>query len=331
MMKATVMHKNGSPDEDLVLSVVDGIEVSPPAKGEILVKVHAAAINPIDYKLIKADVPGKKQGRVGFDFAGVVEAVGPGCSDAFKVGDAVFGDTAKRQGSFAEYVSVLEAAVCLKPEGTTFREAAAVPLAGLTAYQGLMGNGKGFTIEGSRVGILGGSGGVGSFAIQMAKALGAAFVITTSSNVEMVTSLGADEVINYREKDVVESMAGKDLDLVFDCVGGVESWHAAQRGLKKGGCFATIVGDSPVVSAGIIPGIVNRKFWSNFGAPNYRLFLTNSESNGDLNAIKKMIEEKKVKVLVDERKFTLTTESVHELFKAIMSHRTKGKLVLDVC
>ena len=93
-------------------------------------QVHAAAMNPIDYKLIKGDVPGKKNGRVGFDFAGVVEAVGPGCSDKFKVGDEVFGDTAKRQGSFAEYVSVLEACVCLKPEGISFREAAAVPLAG---------------------------------------------------------------------------------------------------------------------------------------------------------------------------------------------------------
>jgi NADPH:quinone reductase-like Zn-dependent oxidoreductase len=194
-----------------------------------------------------------------------------------------------------------------------------------------MGNGKGFNIEGARVGILGGSGGVGSFAIQMAKALGAAFVITTSSNVEMVTNLGADEVINYREKDVVESMTGKDLDLVFDCVGGVESWNAAQQGLKKGGHFATIVGDSPVVSIGLLPGIINRKFWSNFcDKHQYRLFLTNSESPSDLNAIKKMIEEKKVKVLVDERKFLLTTESVHEFFTAIMSHRTKGKLVLDI-
>jgi len=146
----------------------------------------------------------------------------------------------------------------------------------------------------------------------------------------MVTELGADEVINYREQDVVGSMAEKELDLVFDCVGGIESWHAAQRGLKKGGHFATIVGDSPVVKVSMLGGIINRKFWSNFGGPTYRVFLTDSEASGDLEAIKKMLEEKTVKVLIDERKFELTTESVQELMKAMKSHRTKGKLVLDV-
>jgi NADPH:quinone reductase-like Zn-dependent oxidoreductase len=213
--------------------------------------------------------------------------------------------------------------------GISHREAASLPLAGLTAYQALTGSG--IKVEGANVCILGGSGGVGSLAIQMAKALGAASVVTTSSNVDFVTALGADEVINYRETNVVEALKGRNLDLVFDCVGGVESWTAAQSGLKKsGGKFVTICGDSAKPGIGMVPGLVNRKFWSNFGFPAYRFLLMDATKQADLIAITGMVEEGKVKPLLDERHFTLDTESVHKLVAAIKSHRTRGKLVMDV-
>jgi NADPH:quinone reductase-like Zn-dependent oxidoreductase len=332
-MKAVVVHKVGDPEDEAVLSVIDDAPIGEPARGEILVRVHAAAVNPIDYKLTQGDVPGVKQNRFGHDVAGVVEKVGADCT-MFKVGDEVYGmlkvgDTAKNQGSFAEFLSVKECSLAPKPAGSSAREAAALPLAGLTAYQGLTGSG--IAVEGARIGILGGSGGVGSLAIQIAKALGASHIVTTSSNADFVRALGADEVINYREANVAEALKGSELDLVFDCVGGVESWAAARAGLKKtNGKFCTIVGDSDKPSIGMVPGIVNRKFWSNFGFPTYRWLLVDGTKQADLVAITGLVEEGKVKPILDERHFTLDTKSVHQMIAAIKTHRTKGKLVMDV-
>jgi len=110
----------------------------------------------------------------------------------------------------------------------------------LTALQGLQGAGL---KEGMKVAIMGGSGGVGSLAIQMAKALGASHVYATGSSVELIKGLGVDTVINYKETSVLEALKGKDLDIVYDTIGGYENWEAAQAGLKKNGTFVTLVGD----------------------------------------------------------------------------------------
>jgi NADPH:quinone reductase-like Zn-dependent oxidoreductase len=331
-MKAAVLKKNGNPTTTDVLAVVDAMEIPTPIKGEILVKVKSASMNPIDYKLMQGDFPGLKEGLVGYDVSGVVASIGPDTVTTLKVGDAVYADSASTKGgSFAEFVRVQAVAASLKPKNIDFREAAALPLAGLTALQGLVTHGG--LKHGGRVAILGASGGVGSLAVQMAKySLGASHVFATGSSVDFIKGLGADTVINYREVNVEEALAGNELDVVFDTVGGYDGWLAAQGGLKKGGVFVTVVGDGTSIPK-MIPGILWRKLMSLFGGPTYDLYLTDTTAPAvvaDMATITKMVESKEVKPVLDDRVFELTTESVHEMIKASMSHRTKGKLVLTV-
>merc|ERR1719491_2264855 len=314
MMKAVIQHKNGDPTSAEVLSVVENVAIPEPNEGELLVKVACAAINPVDYKIVEGHFPGKSN-RFGSDVSGTIAKMGPGCdaTDAdgstFKVGDKIYADAIATGGSFAEYMLVQEVAACRMPKNSTFKEAAALPLAGLTALQGLTTQGRKLQLRGQKVAILGGSGGVGSLAVQMAKALGAAHVYATGSAVELIRQLGADTVINYREvASVEEEMKGLKLDLVFDTVGGSDSWKAAQASLKSDGNFVCLVGD-------------------------YGTFLTDTKAPSvitDMKQLTKFVESGAVKALVDERDFQLTTESVGDIVKASMSHRTKGKLVLSV-
>jgi len=330
-MKAAIQHKNGDPTSPEVLSVVDDAPIPEPAAGQVLVKVACASLNPIDYKLVAGDFPGKTAGPFGADVSGTVERLGPGC-DAFKPGDRVYADAIKTHGSFAEYAVVEAAALSPMPKNASFKEAAALPLAGLTALQAFATHGK--LRAGQKVAIMGGSGGVGSLAVQMAKALGAAHVYATGSAVDLIKGLGADTVINYKETSVVEAMAGLELDLVFDTVGGVDNWLAARGGLKRGGAFLSIVGDG-----GSIASIMRAVLWRNavglfgFAGPTYKVFLTSTDAPGvaaDMRKLTELVEAGKVKPLVDARAFELTTASLGDLIKASMTHRTKGKLVMTV-
>jgi NADPH:quinone reductase-like Zn-dependent oxidoreductase len=329
-MKAAILHKNGDPTTTEVLSVEENVKIPEPEKDEILVKVAAASINPVDWKLMNGDFPGKKNGPVGIDVSGTVEKIGAETETSLKVGDQVYADAFATQGSFAEYVLVKAVAASIKPSNIDMAQAAALPLAGLTALQGLLTHG-GFK-EGHKVCILGGSGGVGSLAVQMAKALGASEVWATGSSVDLIKGLGADNVINYREQSVVEELNGKEFDLVFDTIGGYEGWEAAAGALKKGGSFVTLVGDGGGLLS-MMPGIIWRKLMAALGGPAYNLFLTNTKAPEvikDMTKLTDLVEAGKVKPVLDERSFELTTESVHELIKASMSHRSKGKLVLKV-
>jgi NADPH:quinone reductase-like Zn-dependent oxidoreductase len=332
-MKAALQHKNGDPTSPEVLSVVDDAAIPEPAEGQVLVKVACASVNPIDYKLVAGDFPGKAAGPFGCDLSGTVEKLGPGCG-AFpgKVGDRVYADAIETPGSFAEYAVVKAGALSPMPANVSFKEAAALPLAGLTALQAFQTHGK--LRAGQKVAILGGSGGVGSLAVQMAKALGAGHVYATGSAVDLIKGLGADTVINYKEVDVVAAMDGLELDLVFDTVGGVENWLAAKGGLKKGGAFLSIVGDG-----GSIASIMRAVLWRNavglFGlvGPTYKVFLTSTDAPGvtaDMKKLTELVEAGEVKPLVDAREFELTTASLGDLIKASMTHRTKGKLVATV-
>lgn len=330
-MRAVVVRQLGDPRDAATLEV-QTVPVRDPRDAEVRIKVKCAAVNPVDYKLIEGTGPmSKKAGAlVGFDVSGVVDAVGPNCTSGLQVGDEVYADVAKTQGSFAELVTAQEKCVCRKPPCLTFRAAASLPLAGLTAIQALQRQGQ--LQAGGKVGVLGGSGGVGSLAIQVAKALGAAHVVTTASSPDYVKALGADQCINYREESVEEALRGQDLDVVFDCVGGRASWVQAQAGLKPGGTFVTIVGDDPVPGLRMLLGIAGRKLWSFFGGPGYKVFLTDTSDHvaEDMRTLSALVDQGKLKPQLDERKFALTDESVREMFAAIMSHRTKGKLVMDV-
>ncbi len=263
-MKAIIYTKYGSPD------VLHLEEVKKPSPGdnEVLVKVHAASINASDWhyltadpfpmRLIGAGLFKPKNTILGIDIAGCVEAVGRNVKQ-FRSGDAVFGDIlGLGSGSFAEYVSVPESALAFKPSKVSFEEAAAVPVAAVTALQGLRD--QGHIQPGQKVLINGASGGVGTFAVQIAKAFGAEVTAVCSTrNLEMARSLGADQVIDYTKEDFAQN--GRQYDLIL-AVNGYHPLSAYQRALTPPGhlrfCGRLASANVPIP----VPGIPNvKKRW----------------------------------------------------------------------
>lgn len=212
-----------------------------PARGDVLVRVHAAGVNPVDWKVREGRLQGRVNHRLplilGWDVAGVVEELGVGVTH-IKVGDAVYArpDIA-RDGAYAEYIAVRAAELALKPRSLDFIHAAAVPLAALTAWQSL------FDAAGLRAGqsvlIHAGAGGVGHFAVQLARWRGARVVATASkSNAEFLRGLGADEVIDYHDTPFEDAVT--DMDVVLDTQGGA-IYERSWRVLKKGGIIVSLI------------------------------------------------------------------------------------------
>ena len=236
-MKAVVFRKYGSPD---VLQLVE-VEKPAPQANEVLVKVVATAVNPADNHLLSGmlrfstGLLKPKNQILGSDIAGRVEAVGPNVTQ-FKEGDAVFGDLSGHdRGGFAEYVVAPESTLALKPANVTFEQAAAIPMTAVTALQGLRD--KGQLQPGQRVLINGASGGVGTFAVQIAKAFGGEVTaVVSTGKVGLVCAIGADHVIDYTQEDF--SQAGQQYDLIFDTVGNRAVAEYA-RALKPMGHFVT--------------------------------------------------------------------------------------------
>ncbi|GMH99215.1 hypothetical protein TrST_g6329 [Triparma strigata] len=292
----------------------------------VQISTRALSINPVDYKMITGELNFNKKPLprgFGSDVAGVVEAIGSDVT-RLKVGDEVYSD-AIGFTPFGEVFRVPESKVSLKPQSLSFSEAAAIPLAGLTALQALRD--KGSMKSGAKVVIFGGSGGVGSFAIQIAKALGASEVVTTSTNEALCKQLGADRVINYRNETASEVLQSSHYDLVFDTVGGYNHYEQGVKLLKSSGTYVTIVGDG-VSLPKLIPRLLWRKFKSNFTSPGYQIFLTDSNSS-DLDVLTQLVNEGKLKASIDST-FQFTDEGVREMFKKQMSGRTKGKNVMEV-
>jgi NADPH:quinone reductase-like Zn-dependent oxidoreductase len=227
-------------------------EMEKPQAGEneVLVKVHAASVNPYDWHFMRgtpyiirvamSGFPKPKVIRLGHDVAGEVEAVGKNVTQ-FKPGDAVFGSCAGTfAGSFAEYARAPESALVIKPENVTFEQAASLPIAALTALQGLRD--KGHIQPGQKVLVNGAAGGVGTFAVQIAKAFGAIVTgVCSTRNVEMVRSIGADHVIDYTQEDF--SGSGKKFDLFLDAVGN-RSLSACKRVLTPKGILVMAGGEA---------------------------------------------------------------------------------------
>ena len=236
-MKAIVYHKYGPPD------VLELQETKKPSvkEGEVLVKVHAASVNPLDWHILRATpffaraatgLLKPKHKILGADLAGRVEAVGRNVKQ-FQPGDEVFGDTFGRLGlgAFAEYVCVPEDGLVLRPTSTTFEETAAVPVAAITALQGLRD--KGQIQSGQKVLINGASGGVGTFAVQIAKSFGAEVTgVCSTRNLDMVRSIGADHVIDYTQEDFTKN--GQTYDLIY-CAVGNRSAADYKRALNPNG------------------------------------------------------------------------------------------------
>jgi NADPH:quinone reductase-like Zn-dependent oxidoreductase len=238
-MKALVIRGFGEPD---VLSYEDTAMPPSPAAGELRVRVHAIGINPLDHKVRAGMVPSLVADRfpfvLGWDLSGTVESIGDGV-DGFAPGDEVYAMIdLHRGGAYAEYAIVLAGEVAKKPKGLTHEQAAAMPLAGLTAWQALVEHGG--IGSGQTVLVQGGSGGVGSFAVQIAKAKGAKVIATASGkNQDLLRELGADVAIDY-ETTKFETVA-KDVDLVLDTVGG-ETLARSIAVVKPGGMVVSITG-----------------------------------------------------------------------------------------
>jgi NADPH:quinone reductase-like Zn-dependent oxidoreductase len=232
---AIQVHDYGDPNQ----LQLEQIPVPEPQEGEVLMRVHAAGVNPMDWKIrtgmLKNFMPATFPYVPGADLAGVVVKVGPGVT-AFQPGQAVFGRTS--HGSYAEYTIAPASTLALKPASLSYDEAATIAVGATTAWQGLFDNGK--LQPGQRVLILGGAGGVGNFAVQFARWKGAQVISTASTrNVDFVRSLGAETVIDYTQTQVADAV--HDVDLVFDTVGG-SALAGVLPTLKRGGTLVSIAG-----------------------------------------------------------------------------------------
>ena len=297
LMKAIVYRCYGSPD---VLAFED-VEKPTPADDEVLVKVHAASVNPLDWHYMRGSpyfmrlgsgLGAPNDSSMGVDFAGTVEAVGRNVK-RFKPGDEVFGG---RSGAFAEYVIVPEdRALVLKPANMTFEQSAAVPIAAITALQALRDKGK---IEpGQKVLINGASGGVGTFAVQIAKSFGAEVTgVCSTRNVDMVRSIGADHVFDYTREDYTKS--GQRYDLIIDMVGN-HSLLANRRVLKPDGIFV-IVGGPKGNWLGPVMSPIKALMLSPFVGQEFVMILAQLRQD-DLAILRDLMQAGKVTPVIDRR------------------------------
>jgi NADPH:quinone reductase-like Zn-dependent oxidoreductase len=322
-MKAVVRDKYGPPD------VLDLQEVEQPelADDGILVRVRASSVNPVDWYDVTGrpwiarpmtGLRGPKTRLIGRDFAGTVEAVGKDVTD-LQPGDDVFGGKSGG-GSLAEYVCV-PLGVARKPVNLTFEETAAVPVAALTALQGLRDHGK--LQPGREVLVNGASGGVGTFAVQIAKALGAEITAVCSTrNVEQARSLGADHVIDYTVEDFTRS--GRRFDLILD-VAGSKSWSQCRRVLNRHATLV-IVGAKGNPLLGPLGHIAKVRLAALRGSQKAVFFIANF--NGpDLDALRELLESGKVKPVVEKR---YELGEVADALRYLGEGHAQGKIAITV-
>lgn len=323
-MKAIVYTHYGAPSEVLKLTEV---ERPSPGDDEVLINVHAASINAADWHIVRAEpflarlsTGLRKPNHTipGADVAGRVEAVGSRVT-RFRPGDAVFGDLSGcGWGAFAEYVCARETAVVEKPANITFEQAAAVPLAAVTALQGLRDKGR--LQSGQRVLINGASGGVGSFAVQLAKAFGADVTgVCSTQKVAMVRSLGADQVIDYTQTDVTHT--GQQYDLILDAA--AFRWFLEyRRALRPNGRYVLVGGST----LGLFQTMLMGPVVSMFGSNDYGTILARPNTK-DLGVIAELLETGKVTPVID-RCYPLS-ETV-DAFRQLEERQVQGKIVITV-
>src|SRR6266516_3218999 len=324
-MKAIVYHTYGSPD---VLKLEE-IEKPTPKDNEVLVQVHAASVNAADWHLMRGTpflarlvngLQKPKNTKLGADVAGRVEAVGRNVTQ-FQVGDDVFGCIPIHElGSFAEYVCAHEDALALKPAKMTFEQAAAVPLAAFTALQGLRD--KGQIQPGQKVLINGASGGVGTFAVQIAKSFGTAVTgVCSTGNVDMVRSIGADHVIDYTQADFTKN--GQRYDLIFDAVGN-RSVSDYKRALSTNGICA-VAGFTTLPN--LLQVLVLGSWVSRSGSKKIGQIETANPHKKDLVFVKELLEAGKVVPVIDR---TYPLSEVPEAIRYLEAGHAKGKVVITM-
>jgi NADPH:quinone reductase-like Zn-dependent oxidoreductase len=306
------------------------LEKPAPAENEVLVHVRAASINPADGHLIRGAWPIRpmtglrkpKNTRFGTDFAGVVEAIGKGVTN-FKPGDEVFG---AKNGAVAEYVCVrADKAVVLKPANVTFKQAGSVAIAGLTALQGLRD--KGHLQAGQKILINGASGGVGTFAVQIAKAFDAEVTgVCSTRNLDLVKSIGADHAIDYTKEDFTKT--DQRYDMIYDLVGNHSFSERRQILTRNGICVLGGIG-----GAGLHPGMWGRiganfatAFRSRFTSQKFVTYIAKL-TKADLNVLRELMQSGKVAPVIDRSyKISETQAAVRYLEEG----HARGKVVITM-
>lgn len=332
-MKALKITGYGDVKNNLVFSEVEKPTVK---DNQVLIEIHSASVNPIDYKIIEGIL---KQIRklnfpcpIGFDVAGIVVERGSNVT-RLKVGDEVYSRVpSESPGTFAEYIAVDSDVVCLKPSNLNFSESASLPLVGLTTIQSFD---KASLKSGNKVLIHAGSGGIGTFAIQYAKSKGAYVYTTTSTkNVEWVKELGADRVIDYKTENYLNIV--NNIDIVYETLGGNYTIDAFKV-IKNGGKVVSLIGNVDKETARELE--LNRVFRFMLALKRmkitrqikhksayYKLILMNSNGT-QLNEIKKLVEDKLIKPVID-KEFSFS-ESIDALLYQ-KSGRAKGKIIIKI-
>ncbi|MCG8514429.1 MAG: NAD(P)-dependent alcohol dehydrogenase [Halanaerobiales bacterium] len=311
-MKAIVFAKYGSPD----LLQLKEVEKPVPQDNEVLIKIHASSVNPFDWRTMRAKpffirlqegLLKPKNKRLGADFSGQIEAVGRKAKQ-FQPGDKVFGICS---GAFAEYVCVNEDEIALQPAGATFEEAAALPIAAITALQGLRD--KGQLQPGQQVLINGASGGVGTFAVQIAKSFGAEVTgVCSTKKLALVSSIGADHVIDYTKENFTQN--GQCYDLIFDAA-AYHSLSDYQRALSPQGVYVWIGGSLAMILKIMLSR--SKKF----------TLLSAKKNKKDFNLLKELFETGQVKAVID-RSYPL--REVAEAIRYLEAGKARGKVVITV-
>jgi NADPH:quinone reductase-like Zn-dependent oxidoreductase len=323
LMKAIEYRCYGSPD---VLKLED-VEKPAPADDEVLVKIHAAAVNPLDWHFMRGSpylmrlgtgLGAPNRTSLGVDFSGTIESIGANVK-RFKPGDEVFGGG---KGAFAEYVTVREdRALVLKPANITFEQAASVPIAAITALQALRDTGK--IKPGHKVLINGASGGVGTFAVQIAKSFGAEVTgVCSTRNVEMVRSIGADHVIDYKREDYTKS--GQTYDLIIDNVGN-HSLLDNRQVLNPEGIFV-IVGGPKGNWLGPLMGPVKAFMLSPFVGQEF-IFLLAKMREDDLAVLADLMQTGQVTPVID-RLYRLS--EVPDAIRYSEEGHARGKIIINL-
>ena len=324
LMKAAVFRCYGSPD----VIELENIEKPKPADNEILVKVKAAAVNPLDWhymrgspyimRLMGAGTGSPTNTRMGVDFAGTVEAVGKNVTE-FKPGDAVFGGG---NGAFAEYLTVPEdRAVVSTPDNMSFEQAASVPIAAITALQALRDKGK--VKPGQKVLINGASGGVGTFAVQIAKSFGAEVTgVCSGRNAEMVRSIGADHVINYKKEDYTEG--GQTYDVIIDMIGN-HSLSENRQVLSPEGIFV-IIGGGKGNWLGPLTGPIKAMMYSPFVDQEFVLLMAHMDKK-DLSVVSDLMKAGDLTPVIDRR---YPLNEVPDAIRYSEEGHARGKIIISM-
>ncbi|MBF2014801.1 MAG: NAD(P)-dependent alcohol dehydrogenase [Rivularia sp. T60_A2020_040] len=311
-MKAMVIREYGSADV-LRYEEVEAPKIKP---DELLVKVHAAAVNPVDWKIregmLKIITGNKFPMILGFDLAGVVVEVGSQVS-GFQVGDQIYGSLGIPGGAYAELAAVPQKVAAVKPKNISFEEAAALPVAALTALQSLRD--KANIQSGQKVLVNGASGGVGIFAVQIAKALGAEVTgVCSGKNIDFVKSLGADFLIDYTQQDFTQNQT--QYDIILDAV-GKQTFDNCKKVLKSKGVYVTTLPN--------LQNIVSIGLTSLFGSQKAKFILAQPNTS-DLLYLNDLIETGKLRVVID---CTYPLQELAAAHKYSESERAKGKIAIN--